>query len=273
MRYGIINPQNPIREDNPLSKDLVAWYLAGHNFSGFGTFTWRDIVNRHHGTLNGMTPSVDWVRRSPTGGWGSLAFDGTGDYVVIPPNFTLGDYYTISVRFRTTQASGTRFLVSLDFDLTPYIELDVRSTTARFATRDNSGNVAAASSSKVVNDGIWHTMVGRRTGTVVSVFVDGIEVGSGSNASLGTTTVGAANWQISGRKGATLLYAGDVSDVIFANRGWSDQEIKYQDQQAMTGYPDLLRRIQLPFRAPGAAPPSGSAFPFIRYYMGGYSGV
>src|SRR4051812_47331231 len=79
---------------HPLNVGRVAWWLAGDTSPYWGAPLYRDIVPKsssgggNHGTLTGG-PAWQGPAGRP-GGWGSVSFDGSDDYVDCGTGASLG---------------------------------------------------------------------------------------------------------------------------------------------------------------------------------------
>jgi hypothetical protein len=91
LQYG-----SPVNGAAPLNRDLVAWWRVLPLRSG-GRY-WRDLVRGLPATLNGMGASSatsGWGAPTSAGSTGEMRFDGTNDYLALPPTLSLvGGEYT-----------------------------------------------------------------------------------------------------------------------------------------------------------------------------------
>lgn len=83
----MLNARGQITDD-ALNRGLVSWWMNLPGNAGRGSFTWYDLCRRNDGKLKNIaatpTTTSGWnTSRGRQGGFGSLAFDGTNDYVAI----------------------------------------------------------------------------------------------------------------------------------------------------------------------------------------------
>jgi len=195
--YGIQRPRWPfaINRDSLQAENLVAWWPYI-----FGTSpNLREMVKGYDGNFtNGLAVS-DWVRDDLMGN--VISFPGTGseEYVNVPRNaeWVVGtsDFYVFSW-FKSGSAT-TQVMMNHGFssgvENDQYWRLRLNSAgTVTFNVEDaNAADDARATSAGTYADDEWHLAVGTRTGNSVTLYVDGVEDGTGS----GTATTDASSSQ------------------------------------------------------------------------------
>lgn len=102
---GAILTGQPVNWSHPLNRGLVSWWLALPGGWGRG-MQFRDLCGKNHGTLtNGPAWSSAMGR---PGGWGSLKFDGSDDYVQVAAHASLNSSVgTIAFWIKLLAVPGT----------------------------------------------------------------------------------------------------------------------------------------------------------------------
>ena len=173
-------------------------------------------------------------RRVKAGARGALMFDGTNDYVSVPDsdnwNFGSGDL-SIDFWVKTNNTSGLGIMGqtnSLGNGNSSFIIRTRESaslvTLVRFST-DGTNWALALGTTVAIDDGKWHYVSITRNGTTVILYIDGVNVASGtlSGAIYNSTTILGI-----GRPGeiTTLYYNGILDSMrIYKGRALSASEI------------------------------------------------
>ena len=111
--------------------------------------------------------------------------------------------FTFSTWLKTT-ASGTQDIFQRAYHLPNGVSFTIDSNHhGRFYIRDGNSNFAVATGTTALNDGVWHHVVGERSGTTALLYVDGILQASQSNASLGSIGTSCGTDLIGADTGAT----------------------------------------------------------------------
>ena len=160
----------------------------------------------NHGQL-GSTPGVDandpsWIKGVYFWSYG-LHFDG-GDFVSIPDSNSLEpQQMTVSAWFRGTGSPGSyRYLVAKGSNLCESASYGLYTANGGMAFYVGDGHYGFTISPEApssVWDGKWHNASGTYDGTVVRLFIDGKEIGTGTPGTnpvvydlpRGNTTLGA----------------------------------------------------------------------------------
>ena len=184
----------------PLLSNLVAWWNAEGNAN--------DIQGLNNGTLGGG------VAYAPGRIGKAFAFDGvTGELNVLktldlnmlandfsveawikipsgplPPPPLYGKSYAIFFNYAGVPAYGLTMTVS---DHKPHFGF----RPGNYNTPGEPPNPTASGTSSL-NDGRWHHLVGRRTATTASIFVDGVLQGSVTNAAVMTVNGGSIDTSV-----------------------------------------------------------------------------
>jgi hypothetical protein len=221
----LLNLRQPLKRNHPLNRGLVSEWVVIPGLAGGSKL--YDIAGLSHGTLvNGPT----WLSRS--GGFGSLSFDGTNDYINISSvcskvnttegtlTFWIADPSVINANFRAViniRNDGSNEIDVFRFDNTSGI---------RFSY--SAGGVAKqifATPSVLVQNNTWYhcTFIWSLSRNEVKLFINGKQTGS-TLTSLGTfsgtpSTAYIANDQFN------EYYAGRLDAVTLYKRAFSDSEV------------------------------------------------
>lgn len=218
--------------------DLVAYYpFTGNANDSSG--------NGLHGVVHGATLTEDRFGNPNS----AYHFDGEISYIEVADNNLLdtesGEDLTLCIWTRTT-ASDTMFV------LTKYNSYGYggsvggfhlsSSTHASLAGRDRLGYRFSGQSCDIVNDNQWHFLVGMRSGSIWSIWVDGVMT-SASDAGNTTAMSTIDNLLIGAyRDGGYPIwwrFNGDLDDIRIYNRALSAMEI--QELYGVPQNPSALR--------------------------------
>jgi len=117
-------------------------------------------------------------------GTGSIVFDGNGDGLFIPynPNLTMRGNYTIEFWIRFTSLSGYQTIYSFGYGISGDIILQTGNGDGKIIVYTGNPSAAIASDTgSTVNTGQWYHIAVVRNGSTVTIYRDGISVGSGSD--------------------------------------------------------------------------------------------
>ena len=146
-------------------------------------------------------------------GAGSLALDGTGDWVIALDAPSLSSDFSIVADFKLT-ANSTSIIWSL-YDgtaITAHVYVDA--TSVHFLTTDGT----ASSISSTFNTGTWYQILVVRSGTTVTCYKDGVSIGTFTNGSM----------ELNG----DILIGADPGGTPYPANGWIDEFRIYE--QAIT---------------------------------------
>ena len=212
--------------DQSLTNGLVACYSLNGNA--------RDCSgNYNDGTLYGTTLAADHSGITN----GAYQFNGVSDYISLPAHALKNSVYSYSIWFKADALPSPGNAVCI-FSIGDVI--DTKQQTLALANNYSSAgttgmsvggynNGLPASSSTLTSlptVGQWYHIVGVRTSTSLSLYVNGSFVAS---ADAGTTTpyygtTVAAN--LGARCNLTQYFSGEIDNFLIYNRAITDQEIK-----------------------------------------------
>ena len=175
--------------------------------------------NNNTGTLtNGPTKTTGKVGQA-------LSFDAGTDYVSVPhsANFNPGaNPFTVSTWIKTTNNSAAQFILS-HYVSSPGWGLAVTGSCAAATICFWDGNAYAGVSSGISTN-VWAHVVAVRSGTTVTVYVDGVNKG---NITIQTTIPDITTTLNIGTSDTTTFrpFLGSIDDVRIYNRALSASEI------------------------------------------------
>ncbi len=218
-------------------------FQEGPPFANAGTITDWSISRSADGNTNLVAGSpATYVPNGSPGGGGCMRFmTSSSDVTLNQDTLSPGTGpISISIWFNTTQNFAPSDQGSLYYDygnpIQNLIALDVNSDNKmEFFIRDGSGNtIDATGKGPVVTNGVWHlaTLV-RDSQTTIIGYLDGIQIGVGTNASLGTVdtsdaNTGSANEPMLGSypHGGSSALRGKMGQVRIYKRALTSQEVR-----------------------------------------------
>ena len=208
---------------NIVSSNLVLALDPANSKSYVGSgVTIRDLLGLSSvGTLlNGPTYSSNF------GGY--LNYDGTNDYTTIPHSnaINLSDNMTVSMWCRMNDLTYDYYPLSKMSGINGYeFGFSAASGKMYLGIRNNAGDgFKAATASTTVNRGIWTHYTGTKSGTGVSIFINGVYSGG-----LALTYIGSLSSSVAfslGSANGSYYTPCDISQVLLYNRKLTDEEIE-----------------------------------------------
>ncbi len=191
----------------------------------------------------------------------AFSFDGINDNYSIPhtagDNYGTGDF-SYDAWIRITGGSGTlRMVYESGYNLNSIAQLYIQNDdSAFFGVRDSDGDAASSSSSPLALDQ-WHHLAGVRSGTTVTLYVNGVAQTAGTNALLGnvnlactTGFIGATNTTspcpASAGEG---FFIGQIDEVETFNRALTAPEVANIFNAGTAGKCDVCTPAQPSIRA------------------------
>lgn len=233
----------PVNWSHPLNhRGLKLWWLAVTNRQGFGSTVCRDLCRMNHGTLTNMDPATDWSGASHPGGYGSLDFDGSNDFVTNAAFAWPGGPITISwwnfarggnnaFNIGGGESAGSRVLCHGPFS-DNNLYWDYGNSTA------GSGRI---STSYAAYMNLWtHVTLVADSTSFQAIYINGKLV-----TSQAASVNPAARTSIRfGR--ATESHNGKINDFRVSARVYSPVEVDQHHQLSRRFNLDLLNRIRVP---------------------------
>jgi hypothetical protein len=191
------------------------------SYPGSGT-TWYNINGTPDATLyNGITYSAD--------GGGSLVFDGSNDYAIIPYDssfdFSTGNY-TISSWVKFTSSPSTATITAKDtnganFDWCIYFP----DTTHIYNYSNGTSTNVNATLGSPVSTGTWYLVTISSISGVNSIYLNGVQYGtstymSTSNSNTTALTIGSVSWN-----SPSLFLAGKIAIMEYYTVGLTSAEV------------------------------------------------
>ena len=179
------------------------------NFEDAAIFDYAALSNL--GTIGNADISTAVVKY----GTGSLAFDGTGDYLTVYPegdtnlDFGSGDF-TVECWFYANSLSASSYAALMGFHDGPNTSswaAYVRSNGVFFY-----GSAATLTGAGTVNTSTWHHFAASRSGSTIRVFLDGTQVDSDTVS--GTYTTGGLLFKVGeDNAGSNPAFNGYIDDL------------------------------------------------------------
>ena len=200
--------------------------LDGNNYTS-GT-TWTDTSGQdNNGTINGATYD--------SGNGGYFVFDGTNDHIdcgsVSDTNFGTGDFAVECWFFDDGNTAGYAGLVvngqSGGGDNTAF-QLGKRGlsgTTNRvdFA-RGHNTSFSIFDSTNTIQANTWTHAIATRIGTTVKLYVNGVEVASGTDSGSYSNTA----LRVGVNRGGNVYWSGKISNVkLYKGKGFSASDVQH----------------------------------------------
>ena len=253
-----------LNRQHDLAQGMVGFWVAGAGPRGP---VWHDLTDgRHHGSL---TAGLTWSSQTHTGGFGSLVFDGSDDYVdcgVIP----FLSRWTISATFVNTAAASSDYKMLLArggvFTNDTNYALFVRQQNGSRdwgVWCDDSGSDYYAfyrpsdGGAFDVLDGEWHSITASWDGSGFGLYLDGLAV-TPTNIVNGVGADGAQNVKLgNGESASDRPWDGNISSVSIHGAAISPAEVRALFNESRQGYPELINRGRRRVFLATVAGPSG----------------
>jgi hypothetical protein len=268
-----INWADPVSDDS-LNDGLISWWLAIANHTS-GSATWRDLCGKNDGTLtNFANIGSSWRTIGRDGGFGSLEFDGSDDYVSVPQgqfDFERTQPFTVSAwiyldslsidyakivykRDATANKRGWQLYVAGSSEPSHPSSVGVGLTSV-----SSSNDIVVYSPDDTLVAGRWiHVVVvydGSSTAAGVTFVIDGqTEATEVVRDGLSGTIAGGASMYINRPPAGEDHFAGEVSDLRIWDRVLRSEESIDYFERSQAFYPGLLNR---PARRPAFVPSTG----------------
>jgi hypothetical protein len=189
---------------------------------GSGTTATDSSGNDNHGTIYGAVHTDD----SKTGSY-ALYFDGTDNYVAIPDSLSLRpSEITASAWIKCENCAGSEYILGkVKSGSTPSYAIYTNWPTEGIAFFIDDGSTYYKSPvGNPLVDGEWYHVVGTYDKNRVRLYINGTEVGSGTESTIDIGYSGAASLYIGGIS-SSYNFPGKIDDVRIYSRALSPQEI------------------------------------------------
>lgn len=249
----LLNMVGPVNWLSPLNRGLQFWGLCVPGLVGGSrlmNLCRLGDKDGNHGTLtNG--PTFGSAAGRP-GGFGSLSFDGTDDYVAITPTTSFGgggQALTVSAWiYPITSGENNYGRIVNNGEVSPWcLLMDIDVTGVQWTvggTATNSGTITYSA---------WTHVVGTYNGAAVTMYWNGVQKSTASKT--GNMPADSATVWIGNNSATSRSFAGRIDSVkVYPNRAFTAAEVWHLYNEERLGCPQTLNR--LPMRAYGnlAAP-------------------
>lgn len=265
---GVLDMVSPINGLSPLNRGLVAdWRCVPGLMSGSRLVNLVRPGDKDgiHGTLtNGPT----WSALTPPGGFGSLDFDGSDDYVHADTSHDFGNELTILASIRVVSYAGSAFglIMAVDSNDPDNASIAIEAhgigvTTGGVLTGFVNWDAGTSSSNRAnpsgntLSTGRWYRVaLTVSAGGSATIYSDGVQTGSASFTNIGLHS--PSRWRLG--KLATDFFSaywgGQIDSVRILDRCMSAGEIQLETQERHTLYNWIRRPVVFDVGGGGHAP-------------------
>jgi len=201
-----------------LNNGLVAYYPFNGNVNDASG-------NNNHGFNYGATLSTDRFGNPNR----AYIFDGLSNYIITPVNSGFTTQISLCAWFKTSYDNFGGILCSrTTSNVSNELTLDSSYGHPYFYLSDGIGaNISKtdlSASNLVVNDNIWHLLVGTYDGTTLKIYVDGLLQGQATNTfTIAVNAFFKIGWD--DLSGYNRYFNGKIDDVRIYNRAINAQEV------------------------------------------------
>jgi hypothetical protein len=159
----------------------------------------------------------------------AMTFDGASQYVTVTNNSSLNfnSSYTVMAWIKSSSSSSEQSIVTKFLITESYsgflLSLGCCANTGIPSLWVGDLTNSWAQGNTAVNDGRWHHIAGRLSGTTATIFIDGV-IDATRTRTPNIVTTGDLN--IGRRFDTGAYFPGDIDDVRLYNRALSDSEIE-----------------------------------------------
>lgn len=163
----------------------------------------------------------------------SINLDGTNDYIEadgFDAHSIIGTgALTLSVWFKRDTSTSDQALVYIGESGAnhDYLYIDVRSDSrVRVTYREGSGGGFSVHPTDTTTNNTWHHLVTTRSGTTAKLYLDGTEIGSGTNAEVGANLGDSSSLtQFGAWRGGGVWYDGKVDEIAIWDVALSSADV------------------------------------------------
>lgn len=224
----------PVNRQHRFNRGLVAWYKCLPHLSGGRS--WYDLMGLNPGTLTNMGAGSGWGGSPAPGGFGSLRFDGTNDYVGVPLNLATKPS-TLSLWMRVDvfgPSDGSPVFVHSG---SHYWAYNGSAKTLEFYNGNWRSSGALA-----VSAGQWHHYCMVATTVDTTMYFDGVQVYNAAQVittGSSTTALGARTDSLA----SPNILNGALDNIRSYSRALSAVEVAWLYQDERLGNPATLNRL------------------------------
>jgi hypothetical protein len=220
LLIGGCRDESSSTSDRPSSSPPTQGLVAYYPFNGDAS---DQSGNGNNGVIHGPTPTDDRFGRALR----AYIFDGVGSSISIPHStkFDMGSNYSVSLWFKLSDVSVARTLAAKNktqLGINDYLNLSVSQASGLLMASVGDGSVqVTASSTKRVNDNLWHHTV-VMVGSTLQLWIDGQlsnQVTQSILAKQNADSLIIGSWQ------GHAPFKGSIDDIRIYNRGLKFSEI------------------------------------------------
>jgi hypothetical protein len=237
----------PVNAGHSLNQGRVAWWLVMPNRDGGRSV--MDLYGRYSGACTNMDTTTAGLRRGTTrpGGYGQVVLAANGQRVEAADavGLRLGAAGSIAIwvnsRDWSTNGSDVQLIGKQSAADSAHCNYRIEyfSGFLFLVVGDTSASVNIGPSWSPV-DRTWYRIVGTWNATALTLYVNGVQLGTGANSIAPTSTTGVLQVGNVTASSDTPLF-GAWDDASLWNRCLSAAEVKQDYELSRTGYPGVLR--------------------------------
>ncbi len=254
-----VNTYEPVKLSSPLNRGLVSWWLALPQGQWAGGLSVRDLMNRHHMTLqNSSQWSGPNIERK--GGFGRIEYDGSSEYASTPgvSSLSFGDGsadspFTVMCWAFMNDASAFRAMTRNTASSVWAFGTSPTDNLHFICYDDSAGKNISASTTGTLTalEGTWVHIVGTYNGvgneTGLFVYVNGVQQAASQTTGGGYISMEPLpDVDLEFGRIVEASYAdGLMDDYRIHNRELSAEEIQQIYTDSLNGYKDSLNVLQM----------------------------
>jgi hypothetical protein len=232
-----------LNRSHPLARGLVGcWKVMPQRRGGV---TWQDLCERNNGTLTNASTPTAWSGDTYRGGFGSIAFDGTDDYVNVPSGFTRTIaglvQFSITLWFKANSFSNSPLIYTIPNGAGDLGFLETNSTGSQlfWGVRSTAAAQNSARTYTSTVTGGWRhvAVVKTAAGDNGNLYLDGV-LQTSYTGTLYDNPSTASDILFGKYSSAGLEFNGNLDDIRFYDRALSADEAKaiYREPNAVLNY-------------------------------------
>jgi hypothetical protein len=239
--YRNVDLSNPVNWVHPLNRGLVGWWLALPQWAG-GT-KWYDLRGKNDGALTNM-PASNWTGpRERPGGFGSLDFNGSTNYVNLgsPAIFQITGEMTLSAWIRADVVQSSAVISKMAGNRA--WQLGFSSSNLQFAIAPSPTTLLSVPTVDTYSANVWIYVVGvYRPSTALDIYVNGVLNNSNTTGIPASQYEGINNVHIGSRPALDSFFNGLIDDVRIYTRALSTADVAAYYELSRKSFSNLLTR-------------------------------